>query len=1052
MSDYAAYDAARQRFGEQFVAYHAERLERGHAILQIEADGSQRRTELEHLERRAREAADRAGRRGGGRVPATLVAAEVGDAIAKVSAMSNNSGSVWESRRRKAAGREAGAYLTAAERLFAPEMERLKAQQRANVEAEREAQARADAEIKRAAEELQALARTAVASAGTAAQPLTDPSWGDPGWEAGDGVIRLADAHRWIDGERYECPYLAQVPGENIYISHLYFPDKSRSFINNTLLRAIRSRRPGRVRLLLIDPTSLGDVFSPLLSLGEHSEAIITSKVWTTEADIRTRLEEASDRVGLILQKYLTDEYETLEEYNRAAGEVSEENVVIAINDFPLGLDQRSIEIVKSLAEVGPRCGVSLLIRRAAKLSNERAEVCREISRTGHRLGSWAVADDFRNWDRYDGRWVHYRPRRFDEQVRETMGAFLDLLEVEAGGLAWREESYSWVSGSGQGWHSSTPEDWRPELAEPVLDFAARRFAAGARVEVRMDKVWQLFADSRGSGTRPALDDPETLWRERSAEELAVPVGRHGSRGVSTFRFDSQLHSSALLVGRPGSGKSNLLHVIICTLAAMYPPEELELYLLDFKEAVEFAAYASNALPHARAIALESDREFGLAVLRHLSAEIERRGRQFREAGEQSNLVAYRSATGRTLPRILLLIDEFHRLFDREDALATEAAKYLDDVVRLGRGFGIHCLLASQTLLGMTALGRHTLNQIAIRAALQCSDEDSRLVFNDDNPAAALLTRPGEAVMNSSGGRLAGNEPFQVPLLTDQDRGAVLRSVDARARRSPRPWATRVYRRDVQAPWDLPEPAPEGAVVRARFGDAVAIDPYFAYDLTREGGKNVLVVGRNEMLAGDMLAAALADLALRHSGSVELTVVDLMAIDGAVSRIAESVGATVVRRRGLEDTLLELARRVEAEEPARQRDGATRVLVINGLGKARDLDPDDYSEEGQQLVGALRTILRDGPDVGVHTVVWADSLATAERRLARLEREFGARVLFRMGVEDSLRLADSQVANELREREAVLVDMDRGTMVKFQPFESPDVEDLVAAREVGDLV
>ena len=134
-------------------------------------------------------------------------------------------------------------------------------------------------------------------------------------------------------------------------------------------------------------------------------------------------------------------------------------------------------------------------------------------------------------------------------------------------------------------------------------------------------------------------------------------MGRRGSRGVSTFRFDSQLQSGALLVGRPGSGKSNLLHVVICTLASMYSPDELELYLLDFKEAVEFAGYATGALPHARAIALDSDREFGLAVLRHLATEIELRGRLFRGGGDgQSNIVTYRTDTGQELPRILLLV------------------------------------------------------------------------------------------------------------------------------------------------------------------------------------------------------------------------------------------------------------------------------------------------------------------------------------------------------------------------------------------------------------
>ena len=66
-----------------------------------------------------------------------------------------------------------------------------------------------------------------------------------------------------------------------------------------------------------------------------------------------------------------------------------------------------------------------------------------------------------------------------------------------------------------------------------------------------------------------------------------------------------------------------------------YSPDEVEFYLVDFKKGVEFKTYATHALPHARAIAVESDREFGLSVLQRLDAELTRRGELFRKAGVQ---------------------------------------------------------------------------------------------------------------------------------------------------------------------------------------------------------------------------------------------------------------------------------------------------------------------------------------------------------------------------------------------------------------------------------
>ena len=75
--------------------------------------------------------------------------------------------------------------------------------------------------------------------------------------------------------------------------------------------------------------------------------------------------------------------------------------------------------------------------------------------------------------------------------------------------------------------------------------------------------------------------------------------------------------------------------MLITNLALRYSPDEVELYLIDFKKGVEFKAYATHELPHARVIAIESEREFGLSVLQRLDAELRTRGDLFRDAGVQ---------------------------------------------------------------------------------------------------------------------------------------------------------------------------------------------------------------------------------------------------------------------------------------------------------------------------------------------------------------------------------------------------------------------------------
>jgi hypothetical protein len=1033
------------------AAYQKARLERDERIKNLKASHARELEELKTLRSEAAAAAKRIKSSATApQISAPLNKTAVDKEIAKVGSSLNTYGGFFEKLQRKAVGRTATAWLRAADPVLTEQISSLEVAGPEEWDRLAAEQSAADREMLNTLERHRGELDAYAERIGAAALPLDNPAWAEnEGNDSGPSkIVKVAEGFHWIAGEKQHLPLLAKVPGENIHVAAEWFPERRKDFVNSLLLRSLRASAAGQLKMLLIDPTSLGEVFSPLLSVSAHSEDVIHTKVWTSESDIRARLEEASDRAGLIIQKYLTDEHETLEEYNEAAGEVTEASVVIAINDFPRGLDARSIEIVKSLAEVGPRCGISLVVLSANELDQEQTQACKSvIDHTPVMLGWW----ELQSWFSSSGTYGAGLPQTVAQLNEKVKGVWLDLYDIGPNGLTARASTMTYVSVPGRPWHVEPPAAWDPDVAEPVLEAVGKQFDSGSKVEVQMDRVWELYANARDDGALNdfAMSDPATWWKLDSVEGIEVPIGRHGSHGVSTVRFDSQLSSGALLVGRPGSGKSNLLHVMICTLAALYPPDELELYLLDFKEAVEFAGYAGTELPHARAIALESDRDFGLAVLRHVSAEIERRGQLFRgSVGEQANLIAYRRQSGERVPRILLLIDEFHRLFDREDAIAAEAAKHLDDIIRLGRGFGIHCLLASQTLLGMSSLGRHSLNQIATRLALPCSEEDSRVLFNDDNPAASLLTRPGEGIKNASSGHLTSNEPFQVPLVDDQNRADLLAELRARADAEEFSGAPRIYRRDVLASWAPAEPAGLPAV---RLGEAVAMDPAFGYDLARESGRNILIVGRNELMAGSMLAATMADLRASHGDDVELTVVDLMAVDGPVERTATQLGVAVRRRRDFADVVALLGEIADGREPSRALGDTTHVLVLNGLGKVRELDVDDFSDEAQALGDRLHALLRDGPEVGVHTIAWCDSVAGVDRRIGRrMEREFGAHVAFTMSPEDSIRFCDSDAAASLQAREALLVDLDHGVSTKFQPSDSPELE-LLGEEATSDV-
>lgn len=217
-----------------------------------------------------------------------------------------------------------------------------------------------------------------------------------------------------------------------------------------------------------------------------------------------------------------------------------------------------------------------------------------------------------------------------------------------------------------------------------------------------------------------------------------------------------------------GQGKSNLISVIIHSLCWRYSPRELQLYLLDFKEGVTFKPFSNIGqeayLPHARALGLESDVSFGIAVLDSLYQEYLRRMKLLKERGVKSLRELREKDSKEVLPRIVTVIDEFQMMFGEDMQTGQRAAELLEKSVRLFRAAGIHFILASQTLSGNVFLSQRResiFGQIPIRIALKNSVSESLQTLGLNNPAAAFL-KPREAVVNLDYGEVSQNRTTMV--------------------------------------------------------------------------------------------------------------------------------------------------------------------------------------------------------------------------------------------------------------------------------------------------
>ncbi|MFY1692394.1 FtsK/SpoIIIE domain-containing protein [Plantactinospora sp. WMMB782] len=266
------------------------------------------------------------------------------------------------------------------------------------------------------------------------------------------------------------------------------------------------------------------------------------------------------------------------------------------------------------------------------------------------------------------------------------------------------------------------------------------------------------------------LPPADQMWREDSSGGLVAPIG-DGPQGRPVTLTLGDYPPHALIGGPSGTGKTNLIFAWIGSLAARYSPTELEFYLLDFKEGVSFARFAQGRrdpswLPHMRLVGINvnTDREFGLALLRFLAEELRRRA-DAAKRHEVTKLAELRAVdpTGRW-PRIVAVVDEFQMLLAGRDAVAREAADLLEDLARRGRSQGIHLVLASQDVRGIEALwGRPALvAQFTLRIALP----KALRILAERNDAAQVLPRH-HAIVNAESGMSEGNQVARIPAASD---------------------------------------------------------------------------------------------------------------------------------------------------------------------------------------------------------------------------------------------------------------------------------------------
>ena len=862
------------------------------------------------------------------------------------------------------------------------------------------------------------------------------PSWQDDAWQRWSGSQTIPDAIR-IGSVRFDLsrcegglskdPRLA-VAGETALDvpASLAFPHRSSLLIEtdgsgrangieilqSVILRLLTRVPPSKVRLVLVDPVGLGQSFAGFMHLADEMEALVGDRIWTEPRHIEQKLTDLTEHMETVIQKYLRNEFESIEAYNEKAGEIAEPLRYLVITDFPANFTDIAAKRLQSILASGPKCGVHTLILRAGK-----GELPAGIT---------------------------------EEDLRRNA---VVLTRTAEGGLA--------VSGEELARWPYTPDPAPPtEMLIPLV----RKVGKAAKEAGRVEVPFTIIAPKEETGDAQ-------WWSESSAKRVRVPLGRSGATKLQYLTLGEGTSQHALIAGKTGSGKSTLLHALITSLACWYSPDEVEFYLIDFKKGVEFRTYAHHKLPHARAVAIESDREFGLSVLQGLDAELKRRGDLFRDLGVQDLNGYRRTGHPEPMPRTLLIVDEFQELFVEDDKVGQDAALLLDRLVRQGRAFGMHVILGSQTLGGAYSIARATMGQMGVRIALQCSEADSQLILSDDNSAARLLSRPGEAIYNDASGLLEGNSPFQVVWLPEEVRERFLtRAARLAAERKPKSRGTIVFEGNIPADQlanatlneRMSSNRYEDAVrpTKLWLGDAIAIKPPTAASFRRQAAANLMVVGQQDLASTALMAMTMISIALQRApADARIVLLDGTPADdpkfGLLERVAKQLPHDI-RVAGYRDTD-EAIRGVAEEVASRQSGGDDRqsvFLLIHQMQRYRQLrrNDDDYSfgsSDGPQPTDKLfASILREGASLGVHVVLTCDTVASLQRSLDRgAMREFDWRAMFQLSQTDSSTLIDSPAASRLGPQRALLYSEELGTIEKFRPWLLPTDDYLARVRD-----
>lgn len=443
----------------------------------------------------------------------------------------------------------------------------------------------------------------------------------------------------------------------------------------------------GYQRFVFTDPEERTSTFKPFLDFISSCPELFGNRILTTSEQIATSLKTLSAYIDESAQKQFAG-FEDIYEYNECIIDKQAPYQTLVLIDFPKYFNESMLDDLWNIVNTGSPYGVGVIIQMNKQFINNKA----------------------------------------NERYKELFEKILSKVVL----IQMIDNQWSTIEGV-----SFVPFDINIDM---ISDFENRyidSYSKKKKSGILLNKVIDLSQIGTGC----------------SKDFLSIPFAIDETGCIKCFEVGDPIASGishyALITGDTGSGKSTLLHTIVMSAIIKYPPDELLIYLMDFKEGTEFKIYAEKQIPHIKLLAMDTMQEFGLSILTELIEEKERRAQLFKNVMAKTgvdvkNISQYRNVTGEVLPRILVILDEFQVLYDgsKNRKVAMNCAAITSSLLATARVYGINIIFATQLLSRLNTenytVQKSSFNSVHVRIGLKGSEAEADLLFGGEKGKIAF--------------------------------------------------------------------------------------------------------------------------------------------------------------------------------------------------------------------------------------------------------------------------------------------------------------------------